>query len=82
MRVVGRHAQVIEEDLRRRVVHHGADRVDADRVAARERHVDQKDRKGRPYASSPVRAGWVRASSSMRSECSAREVQIFCPLMM
>jgi hypothetical protein len=26
--------------------------------------------------------GVVRASSSSRSECSAREVQIFCPLMM
>ena len=25
--------------------------------------------------------GVVRAISSMRSECSAREVQIFCPLM-
>ena len=25
-------------------------------------------------------AGPVRASSTMRSECSAREVQIFCPL--
>ena len=25
-------------------------------------------------------SGVVRASSSMRSECSAREVQIFCPL--
>ena len=24
--------------------------------------------------------GVVRASSNMRSECSAREVQIFCPL--
>ena len=38
-----RHAQVVEEDLGGRVIHHGADRIDLEAVPAR-LHVDQEDR--------------------------------------
>ena len=39
--VLGRHAQVVEEHLGGRVVHHGADRIDLQRVAGR-MHVDEE----------------------------------------
>ena len=42
--VFGRHAQIVEENLRGGVVHHGADRIDGDARALCEPHVDQKYR--------------------------------------
>jgi len=60
------------------VVHHGADRPDGH--AFDRAHVDEE------YGQPAVRdfacsRGVVRARSSIRSEYSAREVQIFWPLM-
>ena len=39
-----RHAQVVEEHFRCRVIHHGADRIDGDAGALRQPHVHQKHR--------------------------------------
>ncbi len=54
-----RHPQVVEEQRRGGVVHHGADRIDADAGALREPHVDQKDRK--PLRALLRRLAWRRA---------------------
>ena len=78
--VFRRHAQIVEEHFRRRVVHHGADRVDLHAGALRRRMSTRNTE--RPSVRFFICSrGVVRASSSIRSECSAREVQIFCPLM-
>jgi hypothetical protein len=80
--VLGRHLQVVEEQLGGGVVHHRADRADGQAPCPAPRAC-------RPGTPTCRRCFWhlssrgvVRASSSIRSECSARLVQIFWPLTM
>ena len=76
---VGGQLEVVEEDLGGGVVHHRADRLDRQAVAA-VAHVDEEHRQPVGLALSTSSSGVVRASRIIRSECSAREVQIFWPL--
>ena len=77
---VVRHGEVGDEDLAGMVVHHRLDRPDLERVA-RGPHVDQECERSPRCAWPTAARGVVRASSSIRSECCARLVQIFWPLM-
>ena len=76
-----RHFEVVEEQLRRRVVHHRADRTDrqpvADRLSARS--TSRTDSPSVRFFTCSI--GVVRTTSSRRSECSAREIQTFWPRM-
>ena len=72
--VLGRHAHVVEEHWWS--VHHRPDRPNGETVAERLAHVDEEDREPVGALGDGL-ARVVRASRSIRSECSARLVQIF-----
>ena len=77
--VLGRHFEIVEEHLGGVVVDHRLDRPDLDTLAEALAHVDQNtDSPSVRFFTSST--GVVRASSSIRSECSAREVHTFWPL--
>ena len=59
------------------MVHHGADRAYGQPVADGLAHIDDEHGKSLGAASPPGRAGWCGASRIIRSEYSARLVQIF-----
>ena len=76
-----RHRQIVEKDFRRLVVDHGLQRADFHPVPARFTHVDQEHRQpvGPPLH---LLTDVVRASSSIISDWSARDVHTFWPLTM
>ena len=78
--ILDRHFQIVEKQFRRGVVHHGADGANLSPwPTASRRSTRMVERPSVLFFT--WSAGVVRASSSIKSECSAREIQIFCPLI-
>ena len=75
---VGRDGHVVHEHLGRRVVDHGLERLDAiPFLRASWMSTRNTERPWVFFSTSSI--GVVRASSSIRSECSALEIQTFWP---
>ena len=78
--VLGRDLEIVDEHLGGVVVDHRLERADLDRPCRRLAQIDEEDRQAVRSCFCTSSSGVVRASSSIRSECSAREVQTFWPL--
>ena len=80
--IFGRHFQIVEEQFGRGVIDHRADRADGEALADRLAFISTSSTLMPSVGLAASSRGVVRTSSTIRSECSARLIQIFWPLTM